>query len=119
MPRRWSAKEAETGLSFYEHGKSVANDTEMLLWALLIWHSGHYTASELKTWAKAALRERPQAEALEDAWKPKLSWDATNNVSDLYEPVVKDFHQRPDVLEHRGPRRARPCHPGLAWRWSL
>jgi hypothetical protein len=59
------ARKAST--NWFDHKPGKANDTEMLLWALLIWHSGHYTASELKTWAKAALRERPQAEALEDA----------------------------------------------------
>ena len=71
----------------------MANDTEKLLWALLIWHSGHYSASELKLWAKAALQERSQAEALKEAWVPKLAWDSTNTVSGLFDPVVKAFHQ--------------------------
>ena len=48
-----------------------------LFWAILIVASGHYSASELHSWAKAVRRERASAEELKEASRGSKEQDLT------------------------------------------
>ena len=76
---------------WYERGEAHANDTEVLLWALLVCISRE-SVWHLDQWVKKVLKAEFCASEMMTAWKPLDSdWSKINGVSTMYQPLVHAF----------------------------